>query len=189
MRQRGPSDRDRAGFSLLALTLAAGVTLRRRRLAGVARARDGSASGTKPASSTDSLPTGLPVSWRTPINAGYAGPAVAGGRVFVTDSRRVKANQAIERAIAIDERDGPRPLDARNGTTNYSGLQLVYAIGPRATPTVDGDRVYVLGAMGNLLALDVATGACSGRRTTSRTSTRPSRHGEWPARRWSTAIG
>src|ERR1700686_5262143 len=44
---------------------------------------------------------GLPVSWRTSINAGYSGPSVGDGRVFVTDSRRGKANQAIERAIAI----------------------------------------------------------------------------------------
>lgn len=106
----------------------------------------------------DTLPEGgLPVKWRTPIHAGYAGPAVAGGRVFVTDSRRVKANQAIERAVALDERTG-HVLWTKEWQTNYSGLQLVYAIGPRATPTVDGDRVYVLGAMGNLLALDVASG-------------------------------
>ncbi|OFW27244.1 MAG: hypothetical protein A3H97_12895 [Acidobacteria bacterium RIFCSPLOWO2_02_FULL_65_29] len=106
----------------------------------------------------DKLPDGgLPVSWRAPIHAGYAGPAVAGGRVFVTDSRRVKANQAIERAVALDEQTG-RVLWTKEWPTNYSGLQLVYAIGPRATPTVDGDRVYVLGAMGNLFALDVATG-------------------------------
>jgi outer membrane protein assembly factor BamB len=102
-------------------------------------------------------PGGLPVSWRTPVLAGYAGPAVAGGRVFVTDSRRVKANDAIERALALDERTG-RVLWTKEWPTNYSGLQLVYAIGPRATPTVDGERVYVLGAMGNLLALDVETG-------------------------------
>jgi outer membrane protein assembly factor BamB len=102
-------------------------------------------------------PGGLPVSWRTPVNAGYAGPAVAGGRVFLTDSRRIKANQAMERALALDEQTG-RVLWTKEWETNYSGLQLVYAIGPRATPTVDGDRVYVLGAMGNLLAIDVATG-------------------------------
>ncbi len=101
--------------------------------------------------------SGLTATWRTPVNAGYAGPAVAGGRVFVTDSRRVKANQAIERALALDERTG-QVLWTREWQTNYSGLQLVYAIGPRATPTVDGDRVYVLGTMGNLLALDVGTG-------------------------------
>jgi outer membrane protein assembly factor BamB len=106
----------------------------------------------------DTLPEGgLPVKWRAAVHAGYAGPAVAGGRVFVTDSRRVKANQAIERALALDERTG-QVLWTKEWETNYSGLQLVYAIGPRATPTVDGDRVYVLGAMGNLLALDVASG-------------------------------
>ena len=106
----------------------------------------------------DKFPAGgLTAAWRTPINAGYAGPAVADGRVFVTDSRRVKANQAIERVVALDERTG-RILWTEEWPTDYSGLQLVYAIGPRATPTVDGDRVFVLGAMGNLLALDVTTG-------------------------------
>jgi outer membrane protein assembly factor BamB len=77
--------------------------------------------------------------------------------VFVTDSRRTKGNQAIERAIALDEQTGA-VLWIREWATDYSGLQLVYAIGPRATPTVDGDRVYVVGAMGNLLTLDVANG-------------------------------
>jgi outer membrane protein assembly factor BamB len=106
----------------------------------------------------DKLPEGgPPLSWRTPINAGYSGPAVAGGRVFVVDSRRVRANRAIERVLALDENTG-RILWAREWQTDYSGQQLVYAIGPRATPTVDGDRVYALGAMGNLLALDVRDG-------------------------------
>ena len=37
----------------------------------------------------DKLPaTGLPILWRTPIKAGYAGPAVANGRVFITDYAR-----------------------------------------------------------------------------------------------------
>src|SRR5262249_39216320 len=34
-----------------------------------------------------------------------------------------------------------------------------YAIGPRATPTVDDDRVYVLGAMGALRCLRVTDGS------------------------------
>ena len=33
-----------------------------------------------------------------------------------------------------------------------------YALGPRATPTVDGNRVYVVGATGRLVCLDVETG-------------------------------
>ncbi len=104
--------------------------------------------------------SGLRVSWRTPVHAGYAGPAVAGGRVFVTDARPTegkRAHQMIERASALDEATG-RVLWTHEWQANYSGLQLVYAIGPRATPTVDGDRVYVLGTMGVLVALDVSSG-------------------------------
>lgn len=106
----------------------------------------------------DTFPAGgLPVQWRTPINRGYAGPAVAGGRVFVTDARQTTRNGAIERAIALDENSG-KVLWTREWETDYTGLQLIYAIGPRATPTVDDDRVYVFGAMGNLLALDAQSG-------------------------------
>ena len=42
--------------------------------------------------------------------------------------------------------------------TTYRALLLSYAAGPMATPTVDGDRVYVLGATGRLWCLDVVTG-------------------------------
>ncbi|HJN45907.1 MAG: pyrrolo-quinoline quinone [Acidobacteria bacterium] len=108
----------------------------------------------------DTFPTaGLPVAWRTPIHSGYSGAAVATGRVFITDARRPdpRSTAVVERALALDEQTG-QVLWTREWETDYAGLQLVYAIGPRATPTVDDDRVYVLGAMGNLLALDVATG-------------------------------
>jgi outer membrane protein assembly factor BamB len=101
--------------------------------------------------------TGLSATWRTAVNSGYSGPAVAAGRVFVTDARRTTGNRVIERVMAIDETSG-QVLWTREWPADYSGMQLVYAIGPRATPTVDGDRVYVLGAAGHLLALDVRTG-------------------------------
>ena len=101
--------------------------------------------------------SGLRVRWRTPINSGYAGPSVAAGRVFVTDSRRTRANHAVERALALDETTGAI-LWTHEWDADYTGLQLIYAIGPRATPTVDGDRVYVLGAMGRLVALEAASG-------------------------------
>ena len=51
---------------------------------------------------------GLPVAWRTPIHGGYAGPAVAAGRVFVTDARRPdpRSTAVVERAVALDEETG-----------------------------------------------------------------------------------
>jgi outer membrane protein assembly factor BamB len=101
--------------------------------------------------------SGLAVRWRTPINAGYSGPSVAGGRVFVTDSRKTQGNRAIERILALDEATG-RVLWAHEWDANYAGLETTFAIGPRATPTVDGNRVYVLGTMGKLIALETATG-------------------------------
>ena len=101
---------------------------------------------------------GLTVRWRTPIRAGYAGPAVAGGRVFVVDAARSdQSMDVIERAVALDEVTG-EVLWTHEWPTNYTGLTFTWAVGPRATPTVDGDRVYVLGAAGILHALDVSTG-------------------------------
>jgi outer membrane protein assembly factor BamB len=65
--------------------------------------------------------------------------------------------KGTERALALDEQTG-EILWTHEWPADYAGLQPRYAIGPRATPTVDGDRVYVLGAKGALLCLDVATG-------------------------------
>jgi len=103
---------------------------------------------------------GLTATWRAPIRGGYAGPSVADGRVFVTDGRRAdpRSTAAVERLLALDETTGD-VLWTREWDTNYAGLQLIYATGPRATPTVDGDRVYAVGAMGNLLAVNVADGS------------------------------
>jgi outer membrane protein assembly factor BamB len=100
--------------------------------------------------------SGLKVRWRTPIKSGFAGPAVAGGRVFVIDADRPARNRAIERAVALDEATG-RVLWIREWPADYGGL--AYGTGPRATPTVDGDLVYVLGAKGMLKCLRVADGA------------------------------
>ena len=100
---------------------------------------------------------GLTFTWRVPIRGGYGGPAVANGRVFVTDFERGEATRGTERALALDEKTG-KILWTHRWPVDYSGLMDPYAIGPRATPTVDGDRVYVLGAMGALICLDAKSG-------------------------------
>lgn len=99
---------------------------------------------------------GLPVSWRVPVRGGYTGPAVARGKVFVTDYA-----EGIERALAFEESTG-KLLWKTEWPVRYGSLQ--YAGGPRATPTVDGDRVYTLGAMGELRCLRVSDGVTLWRR-------------------------
>ncbi|HUQ91968.1 MAG TPA: PQQ-binding-like beta-propeller repeat protein [Bryobacteraceae bacterium] len=101
-------------------------------------------------------PEGLKVVWRREIKAGYSGPSVARGRVFVMDYERGAGTLAQERVLCLEESTG-KTLWTRDWATNYRGLD--YANGPRATPTVDGDRVYVLGAMGNLRCLRVRDGS------------------------------
>ena len=108
----------------------------------------------------EELPDELKVTWRLPIGGGYAGPAVAGGRVFVTDWVEEPTSRTMdgtERLLVLDEETG-RILWTHEWHTSYRMLQPINATGPRATPTVDGDRVYVVGATGMLICLDVTTG-------------------------------
>jgi outer membrane protein assembly factor BamB len=98
---------------------------------------------------------GLKVLWRAPIKGGYTGPSVADGRVFVTDFMYTKRPNGIERAIALDEKTG-QILWTRDWEASYSGMG--FDGGPRATPTVDGDRIYVLGSSGILHCLNARTG-------------------------------
>jgi outer membrane protein assembly factor BamB len=98
----------------------------------------------------------LKVQWRVPVRAGYSGPAVSQGRVFLLDHLPASATNVTERAICLDERTG-KILWTREWSADYRGLD--YANGPRATPTVDGDRVYVLGAKGSLRCLRTSDGS------------------------------
>ncbi len=102
------------------------------------------------------------VRWRTPIGGGYAGPAVADGRVFVLDRlladgahnpANAFANASIpgsERVLCLDERTG-KVLWKHQYDCAYA---ISYPAGPRATPLVHAGKVYTLGAMGDLLCLN-----------------------------------
>ena len=120
---------------------------------------------------------GLPILWRTPVKAGYSGPAVANGRIFLTDYNETARLRGTERALALDEKTG-KVLWTQEWPVGYGALSFNWAIGPRATPTVDGDRVYVLGATGVLhVSRRGDRDGSSGRRTTSRTTRRSCRRG------------
>ena len=103
---------------------------------------------------------GLQFSWRVPIRSGFAGPAVADGRVFVLDYLETPGSRTMdgtERIVCLDEETGGT-LWTHEWPTTYRMLMSTYATGPRATPTVDGDRVYVVGATGMILCLATGTG-------------------------------
>ncbi|MFO0867821.1 MAG: PQQ-binding-like beta-propeller repeat protein [Pirellulales bacterium] len=111
------------------------------------------------------FPAGGPrVLWRTPIAGGYAGPAVAAGRVFVTDyvtSGERKNDPGSRSELQGEERISC--LDARTGQLLWRhaypcAYSISYPSGPRSTPTVQGGKVYVLGATGNLLCLEAESG-------------------------------
>ena len=108
----------------------------------------------------ENLPEELKVTWRAPVRSGFAGPAVADGRVFITDWQEDPESRSMdgtERVIALNEETG-EVLWTHEWPTTYRMLMASYAVGPRATPTVDDDRVYVVGATGMLFCLDVETG-------------------------------
>jgi outer membrane protein assembly factor BamB len=76
---------------------------------------------------------------------------VAEGRVFVTDRL---AEKNLERVLAFDAADG-KPLWKHEYEAPYG---ISYPLGPRTTPTVDGELVYTLGAVGHLFCLQAETG-------------------------------
>jgi outer membrane protein assembly factor BamB len=116
--------------------------------------------------------------WKTQIAGGYSGPSVYGERVFVMDWVPGTADAAeflhegappgnqnfvrkilpgTERVLCLRESDG-KVLWSHQYDCAYSSV-ATYAIGPRATPTVDHDLVFTVGAEGNLLCLQVSDGS------------------------------
>ncbi len=108
---------------------------------------------------------GLKVAWRAPIGLGYSGPAVAEGRVYVTDYV-LRSGDITNNAGIRDQLEGTERvicLDADSGDVIWQHeydrpYALSYPSGPRATPLVNDGKVYALGAEGNLTCLDAAEG-------------------------------
>ncbi|MEZ6140471.1 MAG: PQQ-binding-like beta-propeller repeat protein [Zavarzinella sp.] len=103
--------------------------------------------------------------WSQKISGGYSGPAVADGKVFVTDYVRtagdaannpsvMAASEGTERVLCLDAATG-KELWKYEYACKY---KVSYPAGPRCTPTVSGKQVFILGAMGHLNCLDVETG-------------------------------
>jgi outer membrane protein assembly factor BamB len=113
------------------------------------------------------FPEGGPkIRWRAKVGGGYAGAAVVGDKVFITD-RQLKdgasdpaspfnrgSTPATERVLCLSDADGST-IWKHEYDCPYT---VSYPAGPRTTPTVDGDYVYTLGAEGHLFCLSVKDG-------------------------------
>lgn len=104
---------------------------------------------------------GLTFLWRQPINGGFSGPAVANGKVYVTDYLKASGDNSPDpsKRNALQGKERVLCLDARTGREIWkheydAAYEISYAAGPRCTPTVVGGKVYTLGAMGDLFCLD-----------------------------------
>ncbi|MFV1965445.1 MAG: SUMF1/EgtB/PvdO family nonheme iron enzyme [Pirellulaceae bacterium] len=95
----------------------------------------------------------IEIRWRTSISSGYSGPTVADGRVYVSDY--VADPEQMERVHCMDWRTG-RTVWTHTYPCDYGSVG--FPAGPRACVTIDGDRVYALGAVGHFHCLDGATG-------------------------------
>jgi outer membrane protein assembly factor BamB len=120
----------------------------------------------------EKFPDGGPKTlWSVPVAGGFAGPAVAGGRVYLTDyvtKENVKVGNfdrkkftGTERVLCLDEATGEEIWKHEYPVT----YGISYPAGPRCTPCVNDSKVYTLGAEGNLICFNAATGV---RRLTER---------------------
>lgn len=91
---------------------------------------------------------GPPLRWKaTDIGTGYSAPAISQGKVFLQTTR-----DDSEYALALDEKTGKQLWSTAIGLVGKNqGPQYP---GTRATPTVDGDKLYSLASDGQLTCLD-----------------------------------
>ena len=113
-----------------------------------------------------SFPEGGPeILWRVPVAHGYSSPAVANGKVYLSDYEITEGKiannpsarsplQGVERLHCFDAVTGDLVWQHKHERT----YTISYAGGPRATPTIADGQVYHLGAEGDLICLNAMTG-------------------------------
>ena len=88
--------------------------------------------------------------WRIPVGAGWSGFAVVNGSAITQEQEN-----EWEKVVCYDFYTGQEKWTHKDLARYYTSLG---GLGPRATPTVDGDRVYTVGGTGVLNCLDFETG-------------------------------
>src|SRR5213593_2428128 len=97
--------------------------------------------------------------WRVPLDPALSSFAVSGGRVF-TLVRRPSNGQDGEFCLALDAETGAELwASTALDVADYPNGGVGTDDGPRSTPSVDGDRVYVLTSYLRLFCLGATNGA------------------------------
>lgn len=96
---------------------------------------------------------GPPLAWKiNGLGGGDSAPSIAAGRIYGMSHRG-----SDEFVWALSEKDGKEIWAVRIAPA-YTTSWPQSKEGPSATPTVDGDRLYVMGLAGNVACLQVADG-------------------------------
>lgn len=98
-------------------------------------------------------PTGGPeLQWKaTGLGAAFSTVSIAGDRIYTMGDM-----DGSSYAFGLDRTDGKRIWITKIGKAGAPGWGKY--TGPRSTPTVDGNRVYVLGQYGELACLEASSG-------------------------------
>ncbi len=89
------------------------------------------------------------------VGCGYGSPAIVGGKIYMLGGDGAK--QTAGEFVTCLDMDGKQQWQTK--LTTSAGKYLDgWGGGPRGTPTVDGEMVYVLGATGDLVALTTEKG-------------------------------
>jgi len=111
--------------------------------------RNGVAEGEKLAAAWPK--SGPPVVWQREVGSGFAGPAIAAGKLVLF--HRVDGNEVIE---GLDAKSG-KPLWKQAFPSGYAG-GIAPDNGPRCVPLLHGGNVYVYGAAGELHSVTLDKG-------------------------------
>ncbi|MCX6897615.1 MAG: PQQ-binding-like beta-propeller repeat protein [Verrucomicrobia bacterium] len=97
--------------------------------------------------------------WKAPTPGGFSCFSVGGGRAYT-----LVLGSGEEVCVALDANTGKQLWSVPLGSAKYDGggdsgaKENKGGDGPRSTPTIDGDRVYVLSAQLALFCLDAKSG-------------------------------
>ncbi|MEM7811173.1 MAG: PQQ-binding-like beta-propeller repeat protein [Planctomycetota bacterium] len=109
---------------------------------------DSSVPGVTLAADWDATPPTLV--WRRPVGPGWSSFAYVGGRLYTQEQRG-----EFEAVACWDAATGAEQWVHEDETLF---TETIAGAGPRATPTVDGGKVFAVGANGAVNCLDAATG-------------------------------